>query len=303
MVRIVFTKTLGQDYLGVESVFVNLISMFSLAELGITLSISFSLYKPLAENDTKKISALMTLYKKIYQTVGIFILVVGFIIMPFLTHFIDNSTITNFYFIYVLYLVDSAMTYLITYKEVLIIADQKNFKINKYNIFAILSTNLLQILFLYLTKNFIIYILIKISVQFLQRIIINRYISKLYAYIDFNAKEKLEKQEMNTIKKNVKSMFTQKIGNYLLNGTDSLIISKYVGLGVVGIYSNFLSITTILKNVINSITSGVTASFGNLIAKDDSKTQENVFDIMNYISFGICAFITIELYFLLNPFI
>ncbi len=302
-VRIVFTKTLGQDYLGVESVFVNLISMFSLAELGITLSISFSLYKPLAENDVKKISSLMTLYKKIYQIVGIFILIVGLLIMPFLTHFIDNTNIANFYVIYILYLIDSAMTYLITYKEVLIIADQKNFKINKYNIMAIFSTNILQIIFLYITKNFLIYILIKILVQSLQRIIINKYISKVYKHIDFNSKEKLEKKEMNIIKKNVKSMFTQKIGNYLLNGTDSLIISKFVGIGVVGIYSNFLSITTILKSVVNSITSGITASFGNLIAKGDTKIQENVFNIMDFIVFGITSFMVLELYFLLNPFV
>lgn len=303
VVRIVFTKILGQDYLGVESVFVNLISMFSLAELGITLSISFSLYKPLAENNVKKISSLMTLYKKIYQIVGIFILIIGFLIMPFLTHFIDNTNIANFYIIYILYLIDSAMTYLITYKEVLIIADQKNYKINKYNIIAIFSTNVLQIIFLYLTKNFMIYILIKILVQSIQRIIINRYISKVYKDIDFNSKEKLETKELNVIKKNVKSMFTQKIGNYLLNGTDSIIISKFVGIGVVGIYSNFLSITTILKSIVNSITSGITASFGNLIAKGDNKTQENVFNIMNFIVFGITAFMVVELYFLLNPFI
>lgn len=303
IVRIIFTKTLGQDYLGIEGVLVNLISMFSLAELGITLSISFSLYKPLAEKDIDTISALMSLYKKIYNFVGITILIIGVLLIPFLDNIINITSINNFYIIYILYLLDAALTYLITYKEVLIIADQKSFKIAKYNLISIFLIYILQIVFLFLTKNFMIYVLIQILVRFIQRIIINKYIGKIYSNIDFNSTKKLNKKEISTIKKNVKSMFYQKIGNYLLNGTDNLIISKFIGIGVVGVYSNFLSITTILKNIINSITSGITASFGNLIVKDTNKTQENVFNIMNFITFVVCGFITISLYFLLNPFI
>lgn len=301
--RIVFIRILGEECLGLEGLFVNIVSMFSLAELGVTTAISYNLYKPLAENDVKKINVLMSLYKRIYICVGISILIIGSLLIPFLGNFITDYHINNLVIIYVLYIIDSSLTYLITYKEVLIISDQKNYKIAIHNFLSSIFTYGFQIVFLICYKNFVIYLLIQILVRLIQRILINKYISSEYSNIDFNCKEKLSRDEKKDIVLNIKSMFFQKIGNFLINGTDSIIISKFINISTVGIYSNYLSITTILKNLVNSVSTGITASFGNLVAKEDKNIQINVFEIVNFISFLLNGFITLNLLILVNPFI
>lgn len=100
--RKIFVLYLTQEYLGLNGLFSNILSILSLAELGIGSAITFSMYKPLAENDEKTLKALLNIYKKAYRVIGIFIIVVGFSLTPFLSFFIkDMPTIPNIQYIYV----------------------------------------------------------------------------------------------------------------------------------------------------------------------------------------------------------
>lgn len=303
VVRFIFVRVLNEQYLGVQGLFTNIISMLSLAELGIGTAISFILYKPLAEKDYDKVSVIVTFLRKVYTVIGMVVLISGFIITPFLKYIVTGYTMGNLNIIFIIYFITLAVEYFLTYPETLLNADQKHYKISFILISYTLITNVLQIIALLTTKNFLIYILADVITKIIKFIAINIYVKKYYPKVDFYSKEKLEKEEKNKFTKNVKSLFLYKIGDYLINGTDNIIISKIIDISTVGFYSNYLSTITIFKNIINNIISGVTASFGNLIVKEDEKVQENVFSIMNFITYIFCGFVFCCLLFLFNDFI
>lgn len=304
VVRTIFIKLLGQTYLGVNGLLTNVLSMLSLAELGIGTAINFSLYKPLAENDNVKISKLMTFYKNSYRIIAIIVLIIGIILSFFLDVIIkDANSIKDLNLIYFLFLANTVFTYLISYKETLITADQKAYKLTKINFIFTILVNVGQAIALIITRNFIAYLLAQLVITYIQKVVINRYISKEYNEIDFKCKEKLDKKDFKQIITNVKAMFLHKIGDYCINGTDNIIISSFIGINTVGIYSNYLTIINMLNTFINLIYNGMTASLGNLVVTENREKQYEVFKQIDFIGFLIYSICTIGLLNLINPFI
>ena len=145
VVRFIFVKVLNEQYLGVQGLFTNIISMLSLAELGIGTAISFILYKPLAEKDYNKVSVIVTFLRKVYIAIGIVVLISGIIITPFLKYLVTGYTMGNLNIIFIMYFITLAVEYFLTYPETLLSADQKHYKISFILIGYTLITNVLQI--------------------------------------------------------------------------------------------------------------------------------------------------------------
>ena len=159
----IFINVLGKEYLGINGLFTNIISMLGIVEMGIGSAIIYNLYKPVAENDIDKINALMLFYKKSYQLIAIVILLIGLLITPFLNFFISDIQINdNLQFIYILFVIDIVCSYVLSYKRSIIIANQKSYIINLIHIMYLIVLNTLQILVLILTKNFYLYLIIYI---------------------------------------------------------------------------------------------------------------------------------------------
>lgn len=301
--RTLFIQILGKECIGIDGLFTNILTMLSVAELGIGTAINFSLYSPIEKKDTKKISRIMSFYKKTYRYIGIIIFIIGIIIMCFLKFIVKDYNLDNLYLIYFLYLLNTVIIYFVSYKDALLYADQKYYELSKLRTIFIFLVYGLQCLFLYITKNYVVYLLILLICKFVERLLINMYITKKYKQIDFNCDEKLETEEIDKIKTNVKGMVFHKIGNYFLNSTDNILISALVNISTVGVYSNYLAIISVARNFITTFLSGVTSSFGNLVASSDTESQERVFRILDFLSFTICGFVTICFLNLLTPFI
>lgn len=302
--RSVFIHFLTIDYLGISGVFTNLLTMLSLAELGVASSMVYSLYKPLANKDKDVLQGLMKLYANIYRTIAIIILIIGIIIIPYLPLIVDKDiNIDNLNLIYILYLLNTVLSYLFSYKKSLISADQKEYINLKYrNRFNILRS-LLQMTFLYLTSNFIIYLLIQIVCTFMENLFISIKANKLYPFL--KSKDKIElpyeiKKELST---NVKSTMIYKISGVMLDSTDNLIISSIVGLKWVGLLANYNLIISSVNMLMSVIFNSVTASVGNFIAKESKEKQEGLFYVLFMISFCMYGFSSICLITLTNPFI
>lgn len=302
--RSVFIYVLGTIYLGVNGLFSNILMMLSLAELGIDTAINFSLYKPIAENDISKISTLMSFYRKAYRVIGFVVAVLGFILMFSLNYIIkDANSIENLRLIYLLYLFNTVSGYFLAYKTTLVSAYQKDYTLVPINTSISIINIISQIAILLITKSFIIYLIIQILFGFIQRIIINIVITKRYNYINFKSKVKLSKQELNTIIKNVKAMFFHRIGDYCINGTDNIVISTFISIQAVGFYSNYTLLINTVNAIIMIIFNSTSASFGDLIAREEPKIILEKFKIFNFLGFWIFGWATICFYNLLNPFI
>lgn len=303
LVRIFFVKTLNVEYLGVQGLFNNIISMLSLADLGISMSICFSLYEPLAKKDYVKISSIMSFFRKIYWILAGIIVLIGFTLTPFIHFFAKDYTMGNLEIIFLIYIFLLAVEYFLNYKEIIIFADQKKYKLTKINVLFTFLIYIMQIVILVVFKNFIFYLLIELVFKTFKLLLSNIYITKYYPEVNFYSKKKIDKNVKNGLKKNVKGLLFFRIGDYLVNGTDNIIISKCINISSVGIYGNYLSVISVLKNITNNIIEGMTSSFGNLVVLENEQTQENVFKIMDYINFVIVGYFFVCIIQLLNKFI
>ena len=304
MSRTIFIHSLGSIYLGLNGLFSNILSILSLAELGIGYAITFSLYKPLADKNINKIQALMNLYKKTYHFIGVAVLIIGLALTPFLDYLIiDKPNIPNLSFIYLLFLVNSVSSYFLSYKRAIIIADQKNYLVTiNTNIFALL-TIITQIVILLLSKSFVLYLLVQIVFSISSNIVISKKADKLYPYIKNNAQVMLDVESKADIVKKIKAMAYHKIGSIAVFGTDNILIASFVGIIYVGLYSNYLMLINVVNSFIGQILNSATASIGNLTASENVEKNFEVFHKLFFGTFLIYGFGSVCLFTLINPFI
>lgn len=300
--RTIFIKILGNEYLGINGLFSNILMILSLAELGIGNAIIYSMYKPLASNDKIKITAIMNLYKKIYNIIAVAIFIIGIIIVPLLQYIVNSDIeIDKVIIYYILYLMNSVVSYLFASRTAILNADQKMYILKIYTLVFTVLQIICQIVCLYLTRSFALYLIIQIIFTFLINVYGVIKVRNMYPYI--KGKYKLPKSEIQEIMSNIKSMFIYRIGGVILNNTDNILISIIVGTAAVGYYSNYYMIINSITTFTNIIFSSITASVGNLNVTTDSKRQYEVFKIMNFASAIIFGIICICLIILYNDFI
>jgi len=306
VIQTVFVKTLGEEYLGINGLFNNIISMLAIVELGIGPAIVSNLYKPLAENDYEKIKSLMAYYKKSYILIGILVIIIGLLIMPFLNFFVNTTlTFNNFgglYFIFFLFVLDAAFSYFYSYKRSIIQADQKNRIINIIHLICYTIMIIFQIAILLLTKNFILFLIIKISCRLIENIILNIIANRTYKYLKENY-DVIDETEKKNIFQKVKGLIYHKVSSYIVLGTDNIIISKFLGVRIVGLYSNYYLIINSLYTLICQLFSSITASVGNLIASDTKEKCYDTYKKIMFINFWIYAFCSTAIFSMMTPFI
>lgn len=302
--RKVFIDSLGTEYLGINGLLTNVLSMLSLVEGGVGISIVYNLYKPLAEGDKPKIIALVQLYKKIYGILAISVFILGISLYPFLGLFIKEGEKVKFLFIvYLMFVIKNVISYLNAHKWSLINADQKGYILAKYNLIFTVTTTISRIVILKFTNNYIMYLLIELLIIVIQNVWNGRIVNIRYMYIRTKEKYEVDTDIKENLKTNVKAIFLHNIGSYCVFGTDNLLISALIDLRTVGLYSNYTMIINQLSALVNPIISSIGASVGNLIATEDDKKVYEIFNVTYLINFWIYSLSVIFLYNLLEPFI
>lgn len=293
--RTIFIKILGEDYLGLNGLFTNLLSILSFAELGIGSAIVFSLYKPLSDKNIVQIKSLMNLYKKCYYIVALILSIGGGIVLLFLPHLIAGKyNVGNIYIAFILYLSNSVLSYLWSYKRSIFVADQLGYinSLNQLMFNAVMQV--IQIVFLFLTKSYYIYLIIQIVFTVLSNIQISRKANKRFPYLKEKNIEPVNASTLSYLKKNVVGMISSKLGGVIVYGTDNLLLSSFIGLTAVGQYSNYMLIVNGVTSLINQGLGAVTSSIGNLRVSGSRKKQIEIFfqysQVVSYVSFFISIF-------------
>lgn len=302
--RTVIIKVLTIEYVGLSGLFSNVLTMLSLAELGIGEAIIFSLYGPIARKEKENITAIMTFYKKVYIAVGVFILAAGLLITPYIDVFIkDMPDIPEIYLIYMLYVINSSASYFFSYKAAFVTATQNNYIVVLNNgIWEVLMVGC-QATVLFMFKNYVAYMVIGIVFVLIQNISITIIANRKFPYLKDKRHVKMPKEIFSQIKKNTGAMVFHKIGTIIVFATDNVIISKFVGLVSVGLYANYCTITNAVTVFINKFFNAISASVGNLAVEEDVETQEKTYLRVLFINFWLYVFSCCCLMNLLNPFI
>lgn len=304
--RTVFIYTLGAEYLGLNGLFTNVLGILSLADLGIANAITFSLYKPISENDDKKIGQIISLFGKAYKIIGSVILLIGLALIPFLDILVnfDFKIEINYYVIYMLFLLNSVCTYLFfSYKNTVIYASQKSYLTTKYEMFYTSIMLILQLVVLVIFKNYYIYLIIPIIINILKNYRISLIAEEMFPVIMKKEHNKLDRKEQKNIFKNIYSISMIKISGVIYSSTDNLIISTFINTVTVGIYSNYILIINIIKQFISILFGSMTASVGNLNVAESIEYKFKTFKKLNLLNFIIYGFCFTCLYQILNPFI
>lgn len=303
--RYYFVQVLGSEYLGINGLFANILSMLSLADLGIGVAISCSLYKPLEENDVETLKSIMSFFRRIYRIIGAVIICAGIAIAPFLRFFIKEipAGMDNLYVDYILYVLYIGVSYFTSYKSILIIADQKKYIDTVNYCFWFTCTNVLQIIVLQTTANYSLFLLVQLVCVIIQCVIISGIADRMYPFLKEKNAAKIGAADLAVIKKNTFGMIFQKLGSTVVGATDNLVISRFIGLKMVGLYANYFSIINAVNMLMSQIFTAIVASVGNFNLSASREDMEDVFQKTLFINFWAYGFASISLYNLLNPFI
>ncbi len=201
-----FIHELGAKYLGLNGLFLNILSILSFADLGIGSAITYSLYKPLHDGNRENILSLMKLFRFVYRIIAIVIFLMGMLLLPFLTYFIADknlsSTVGNVYWAFFLALMNVVVSYLLSYKRSLIIAAQLGY-IDSLNILSFnIVTQIFQILFLIIFHSFYLYLFVQLLLTFLSNVHITMIANKRFPYLkDLSNAKRVSKDVVDYLKK------------------------------------------------------------------------------------------------------
>lgn len=302
----VFIKILGSEYLGLNGLFSNVISMLGIVELGMGSAIIYNMYKPIAENNHEKIKSLMQFYKKSYRIITLIISIIGIMIIPFIKYIVDIESVTvgiNVYLVYILFLLETICSYILSYKRSMLYADQKEYITNIIHMGYTILVNTMQLTFLYFTHDYYLYLIIKVMMRLVENIVISSYVNRRYSYLLDNNVTKLDSKTEKDIFQKIRALFFHKIGTFIVSGTDNIIISKYLGLVTVGLYSNYYMIINAVQTVINHIIQATRASVGNLLVTESKTKQFDIFNKIRFVNFWISCFSSICIFVIMDSFI
>lgn len=284
---------MGVQYLGLNSLFTSILHVLNLAELGVGTAMVYSMYKPVAEDDADTICALMKLYRRYYRLIGLFIGAVGLLLTPVVPRLIsgDVPPELDVYVLYLLNLGATVLTYwLFAYKNCLLQAHQRT------NISSVIVTVtytiqfLLQLIVIIWLKNYYVYLIVLLLTTILNNLLTSIVVSRIYP--EYKPSGSLAAAEVKKINRKIRDLFTGKLGSVVLNSSDTIVISAFLGLTVLAVYQNYFFILTAVVSVVDILMNSITAGLGNSFI---TETKEKNYQDLEKFSFmlmwlgGMCA--------------
>ena len=297
--RMVFVRCLPAAYLGINGLFTNILSMLSLAELGIGSAIIFALYKPLAEDDRDKVASLMKFYGSAYRVIGCVVAVVGLLLLPVLRGIIGDvpDIRENIYVIYLAFLFNTCLTYFFSYRGSLLTAAQRNYVQQGISYLTTVLQSIVQIVLLLVTKQYYLYLATQMLFTFAYNLMVSYKAKRDYPYIVGKNIKPLEKEEKRSLIRNVKALTVHKLTDLLVNSTDNIIITYFSGLIAVGAASNYTLLSGTLSTLTNQMFNALTASVGNLNATASEEQRFSFFETLQLANFWIFGWATLGIWF------
>ena len=304
--RTIFVIRLSDTLLGVNALYTNILSLLSMAELGIGTALNFSLYAPVAKKDTEKIKSYMQMYRRAYHTIAVVVTVIGLILVPFLKYLVKNPgsvTSRDLTLFYLIFLFNTVSTYFVSYKYSLVNAEQRNYIQTNINTLTKVITVFFQIIVLLLIPNFYLYLITDAIIQLIQKVFVSRYLNKLYPYLTDKKVAPLSKGEHDEVWKKTRALVMHKVGDVARLQTDALIISSFIEVAVTGVVDNYTMVTNTIANFVNIIFNSVISGFGNLIATESKEKQYKTFKIYRFFASWVYGFSACGFFIMIQPLI
>ena len=291
--RTFFIKYLGPEYLGLNGLFTEVISVISLAELGVGMAINYSLYRPIHENDTERISQLMALFRKTYNIICVAVLVIGLIVLPFVHLIVTETTYPVSYIrlVFFLFLVNTSVSYLFSYNTSYIGANQRQYVLSLISTIAKVVFSVFAILVLVLTRNYVLFLILIIVQTLTTNVVATLYVKRHFPFIDYSLS--LSKEDRSSVFRDIKNIFIKRVSGVITSSTDNILISALVSTVQVGYYSNYTMFFSLVRTLKLQFTTGIKASIGDLSVSESPERCNLVLKRLTFmyycLAFVICS--------------
>lgn len=304
LIRTLMVRSLGDAFVGLNSLFTEVISMLSLAELGVGSAITYSLYKPLSIGDTEHVARLMLLFKRAYQIIAAVILAAGLCLLPFIHLLVREVDFSLDYLrlVYLLFLASTCISYLYAYKSSLLVADQRKFKVTRINMSVDALMMICQLLLLFFLKNFVLFLCAKIIADIVRNLFVTRCADREYPYLR-GARELPSREERKTVFRNIRDIFIGRLSGKITNSTDSILISLLDSTLSVGFFSNYNMVLNNARVFLTLLPESASGGIGNLLAEEGPEKCRQVLYRMTFIQYIMAAVCVSGLYSQLTPLI
>lgn len=296
--RTILIKYLGVEILGLDGLFASVISVLSIADLGLGSAVIYSLYRPIAEKDEKTIAAYISFFNKVYSIIGCIVILIGFLTIPFLKYLINlDASINNVTIIYILTILSTATTYFFSSRRIIFEADQSSYKITSIDFVFNVGLKIGQIIVILLFREYIIVLIIRVLFALFNNIVIYLRGNAHYRYLTEYKREKLERKHIIALWKNTGVIMCHKIGGVLVSGVDNMIISAFIGTLFSGFYSNYLLIISCITAFITLGLNALVPSVGNLrVTSENTEHHYRVFKEILLTNYILSTFAGVMLY-------
>jgi len=304
VMRTVLLYTMGVQYMGLNSLFNSILNFLSLSELGIGSAMVYAMYKPIARDDHEAICALLNLYRKLYRIIGVVILTLGLALLPFLPYLVhgDVPADINLYSLYVMYLSNTVLSYfLYGYKQSLLLAFQRNDIISTRALVLRIFMYSLQVAVLILTKNYYLYVVLFIAYTAATNLANSIIVDKMFP--QYACRGLVPQEELQKIKTNVLSLIGGKLSAIMLNFSNNLIISIFLGLAMVAQFDNYYYVVNALVGFFTVAYQAMTAGLGNSIQLETVEKNHKDFKVLSFLNFWLVAWCAICVMCIIQPFI
>lgn len=301
--RTCLVRVLGIEAVALNGLFTQVIAAISLAEMGAGTAIVYNLYKPLAEGDHEKVSQLMNLFRTAYWIIAAATLIIGIILIPWLPYLITDITydISYIRIVYLMFIFQSSVSYLFSYKIALMQADQNGYIYTRiYTVFKLVGTILILIV-LVISKKYLVFLGANIILAVVTDAYASGVAQKKYPYIDKHAK--LPKEEKRNIFSNIRNLFIMQFAGRVVDSTDNILISSMISTILVGLYSNYMVVIGVFKALADKIMIAAAPSMGNLFVTDDTENKEKTLYRLTFVFYIFASIAAVGTYACIQPFV
>ena len=289
---------LGEEYVSVYQLFYQLFTYLSLVDGGIGASVTFHLYKPVHENDTKKINSVFAGASYYFKIIGIIVILLGVFLSFGIMFLIKDTTIAAWYIkvCFIIFIISSATSYFTTAHALLYESEQKLYKASNLNHLLSICESLIVITVSYLGGKLMLILTLFLVLSIIKNIILVRMSKKEHNYLVKDAPKDL------SFKKEANNLIVSKINTLINENIDVILLSKFIGLASVFIYTAYNQIVNMIKLMVQRLNSALLPSVGNLFVAEKDKAKAT-FNELNAILFFIGNLLFAPLLYLLTPFI
>lgn len=303
VIRAIMINVLGIEYLGLNSLFSAILNVLNLAEFGFAGAITFQMYEPAAAKDTERLSQLLSIYKKIYCLIGCVILIMGLVILPLIPRLISGSypVEINIHIVYLVYLSNTVLSYLMfAYRTSLFAAFQRLDIQNLISAVVMISMYITQAALLLVSRSYYVFIAAMPVFTVLNNSFVYSITKRNFPEID--AKRKILKSDRDIVMRKAVAMLGHKLNYVIVSSADSLVISSFLGLNVLAMYSNYFTILSAVIGIVDIVIQSLLPSVGNLLVEGNFERTYRTFRILSFVQFWLVGWCCVCLVCLYQPF-